>query len=93
MGTSAVRNYKATNEPVLQYLPGSKERQELDAKLKEYDSKVHEIPIVIGEQELTSADVRYQVRVRWDKLCVWPYIIIDDCSFMHFCPLSAVWQG
>ena len=59
----ALESYKAVNEPVAEYLPGSKERAELEAKLKEYDSKLHEIPIVIGDEELTSSDVRYQVRV------------------------------
>jgi 1-pyrroline-5-carboxylate dehydrogenase len=59
---SGLENYKAVNEPILEYLPGSKERIELDAKLKEYDSKVHEVPIVIGDEELTNSDVRYQVR-------------------------------
>ncbi len=59
----SLENYKATNEPILQYLPGSKERQELDSKLKEYDSKVHEVPICIGDEEIRTKDVRYQVRV------------------------------
>lgn len=67
MSTSAsvasYENYRAQNEPVYDYLPGSKERIALDAKLKEYDSKVHEIPIVIGDQEITTKDVLYQVRV------------------------------
>ena len=61
---SAMSSYKAVNEPIWEYLPGSKERIELEAKLKEYDSKVHEIPIVIGDEEMTSSNIRYQVRVR-----------------------------
>ena len=61
--SSALKNYKAVNEPVLQYLPGSSERNELEAKLKEYDSQVHDIPIVIGDEEITNSNVRYQVRV------------------------------
>ena len=60
---STLLNYVATNEPVLEYKKGSPEREALDAKVKEYDEKLHEIPIVIGDEELTSADARYQVRV------------------------------
>jgi len=60
--SSALKNYKAVNEPILQYLPGSQERTQLEAKLKEYDFKVHDIPIVIGEEEITTGDVHYQVR-------------------------------
>lgn len=50
-----------TNEPILEYLKGSKERTELEAALKETASKQEDIPIVIGEKEFKNDNVRYQV--------------------------------
>ena len=61
---SAMHSYKAVNEPIYGYESGSKERAELDEKLKEYSSKVHDVPIVIGGEEIRNDDVHYQVRVR-----------------------------
>lgn len=60
--TASLQNYVAYNEPVLGFEKGSKERQELESKLKEYNSKLHEVPIVIGDEQITTKDVRYQVR-------------------------------
>lgn len=45
------------NEPIYDYLPGSKERDELKAKLSEYWGRVTEIPIVIGEKEHRTSNV------------------------------------
>lgn len=50
-----------TNEPVLNYAPGSSERKELKAALAEARSKVLDIPMYIGSEEVRSgktADVR-----------------------------------
>ncbi|CAH0549381.1 unnamed protein product [Brassicogethes aeneus] len=56
-----IQDFGVKNEPVLEYLKGSKERKELEAALQEVASKTEEVPIVIGDKELTSNDVRYQV--------------------------------
>ena len=40
------------NEPVLQYLPGSKERETLKRILKELKGQEHDIPMVIGGREV-----------------------------------------
>jgi 1-pyrroline-5-carboxylate dehydrogenase len=42
----------AVNEPVCHYEPGTPEREELKAKLKELKSRELEIPLVIGGQEI-----------------------------------------
>ncbi len=70
-----IENYKAVNEPILEYLPGSKERIELEAKLKEYDGKIHDIPICIGDDEIKTKDVRSQVKVPQciDFFLLWMY--------------------
>jgi 1-pyrroline-5-carboxylate dehydrogenase len=50
------------NEPCLQYTPGSPERAELSAKLKEMLGRQVEVPMVIGGEEVCSgklADIRY----------------------------------
>ncbi|HEV2355597.1 MAG TPA: L-glutamate gamma-semialdehyde dehydrogenase [Puia sp.] len=40
------------NEPVLNYAPGSKEREDLKKALKELKSKEHDIPMYIGGREV-----------------------------------------
>lgn len=43
-----------TNEPILSYAPGTKERELLQAALKEARSKVLDIPMYIGSEEVRS---------------------------------------
>ena len=57
MSASASLQYKAVNEPVYSYDKGSKERIELEETLKAYDCKVHNVPIVIGDEEICTKDV------------------------------------
>ncbi len=49
---------KATNEPVLDYKPGSPERIALKAAIKELKSKTVDIPMVIGGEEVRTDDKR-----------------------------------
>ncbi len=44
------------NEPVLTYAPGSKEREELQKKLTELQSKEIEIPLIIGGKEVRTGN-------------------------------------
>lgn len=48
---------KPANEPVLNYLPGSAERRELKAKLKEMQETSIEIPCIIAGKEVTTGDL------------------------------------
>jgi hypothetical protein len=45
------------------YLKGSKERKELVAALQETAATCEDVPIVIGDEEIRTNDVRYQVMV------------------------------
>lgn len=54
-------DFPAKNEPVLEYLKGSPERAELEKALNEISNKTEEVPIVIGDKEFKTNDVRYQV--------------------------------
>ena len=45
-----------TNEPVRSYAPGSPERAELQSRLKEMESQRIELPLVIGGEEVTTAE-------------------------------------
>ena len=45
------------NEPVLGYLPGSKERADLEAELKRQSAEVLEIPCIINGEEVFTGDV------------------------------------
>ncbi|NEU33047.1 hypothetical protein GN156_20340, partial [bacterium LRH843] len=54
-------DFNVKNEPVLGYLPGSKERKELEAALEEMSSKVEDVPIIIGEKEYRTKEVKHQV--------------------------------
>lgn len=47
-----VKTPKPTNEPVLEYLPGSRERGELKEALLELSSSNFEIPLIIGDNEI-----------------------------------------
>ena len=49
--------HKPVNEPILGYAPGSKERDELKAKLKEMLDNPVEIPCMIGGREVRTKDV------------------------------------
>ncbi|MGB8492478.1 MAG: L-glutamate gamma-semialdehyde dehydrogenase [Bacteroidales bacterium] len=50
---NAIYNFREpSNEPVLSYSPGSPERILLEEELKEQDSKVIDIPLIIGGEEL-----------------------------------------
>ncbi len=49
------------NEPVFSYAPGTPERAELKAKLKELSSEVLEIPVIIGGKEIYTGDTADQV--------------------------------
>lgn len=48
----------------VEYLPGSKERKELEAELKRLSDNVEDVPIIIGNEKVKTKDVRYQVMVR-----------------------------
>ena len=48
---------KPGNEPGLDYMPGSKERRELKAKLKEMLENPVEVPCIIGGREVTTGDL------------------------------------
>ncbi|MCP4145791.1 MAG: 1-pyrroline-5-carboxylate dehydrogenase, partial [bacterium] len=45
------------NEPVKNYLPGSPEKIELKARLKELRSQTIEIPLIIGGKEVKTGDM------------------------------------
>lgn len=47
------------------YLPGSKERKELESALKEVAGNVEDVPIVIGDEEIRTKNVRHQVMVSY----------------------------
>jgi 1-pyrroline-5-carboxylate dehydrogenase len=47
---------KPTNEPVYDYGPGSREKKELEAKLKEMAGQVVDVPLVIGGEEVRTGD-------------------------------------
>lgn len=56
-----LNDFGVKNEPVLNYLSGSKEREEIKKALEKTASTCEEVPIVIGDQEIKTKDVRYQV--------------------------------
>merc|ERR1711962_358637 len=56
----AVTDFTVKNEPVLGYLAGSTEREELSAALARHQDVTEDIPIVIGGKEYRTDDVRYQ---------------------------------
>jgi len=55
-------DFQVHNEPMLSYLPGSSELQQLEAALERHGARVADIPIVIGDEEIRTDQVRYQPR-------------------------------
>ena len=56
-----ISDFGVKNEPVLEYLKGSKERKELEEALKKTSATTEDVPIVIGDKEYKTDDARYQV--------------------------------
>jgi len=55
-----LKDFSIKNEPVLSYLPGSQERQDLEAALNSLADVTEDIPIVIGGKEYRTEHVQYQ---------------------------------
>lgn len=67
--SSLIRNYDfetfvAANEPMPSYGPDSPERKQLFEALNKWKETTTDIPIVIGDEEFRTKDVRYQVMVK-----------------------------
>merc|ERR1719249_324966 len=56
-----IKDFQVENEPVLSYLPGSKERTEVKAALDSIADVTEEVPIIIGGKEYRTDNVQYQV--------------------------------
>ncbi|MDD4821163.1 MAG: L-glutamate gamma-semialdehyde dehydrogenase [Bacteroidales bacterium] len=57
MNNSIFNFAKPVNEPVLSFIPGSKERVALEKALKEVSSQPIEIPLVIGGKEIRTGNI------------------------------------
>jgi 1-pyrroline-5-carboxylate dehydrogenase len=47
---------KPTNEPILEYKKGSKEREALEKALEEFANKTTDVPLRIGTEKITRND-------------------------------------
>ncbi|XP_043764903.1 delta-1-pyrroline-5-carboxylate dehydrogenase, mitochondrial [Cervus elaphus] len=56
-----VSSLHVANEPVLSFTRGSPERDALQKALKELKDQTEAIPCVVGDEEVWTSDVRYQV--------------------------------
>lgn len=61
MADKIVRVPKAVNEPILDYKPGSQEKEELLAILNKMKSEVLEIPVIIGGKEIFTGETSTNV--------------------------------
>ena len=48
---------KAINEPIKDYLPGSKEKQDIKAQIERMSNECIDIPIIIGGKEIRTNDL------------------------------------
>lgn len=55
--------YTAVNEPVLSYEDGCEEKEALLKTLEKYSSSTEDVPIVIGDEEFRTKEIKYQVEV------------------------------
>lgn len=74
MNNAIFRVKEFKNEPILDYHVGSKERQELEAKLAELKSQNLEIPLIIGGKE---------IRTGKTAKCVLPHNKDKSVGFYH----------
>ncbi|XP_013414789.1 delta-1-pyrroline-5-carboxylate dehydrogenase, mitochondrial-like [Lingula anatina] len=58
---SFLKSYMATNEPVLDYAPGSGERMALEDALRSYEGKMTEVPVIVGDDQHFTDEFRYQL--------------------------------
>ena len=67
----SLRSLSLHNEPILEFKPGSPEREAVEKCLPEIESKTEEIPIMIGDEPIWTSDIKYQVCVSFffDMLC------------------------
>lgn len=56
-----MKDFDIRNEPILTYLKGSDERKQIELELKKMSNITVDVPIVIGEKEYRTDEVRYQV--------------------------------
>lgn len=56
-----LRSFKAQNEPILDYKVNSNERNHLKVTLSKYLEQELDIPIVIGDEEIHTDDIKFQV--------------------------------
>ena len=63
-----LKDFTVENEPLLGYLPGSQERQELRAALDSLQDVTEDIPIIIGGKEYRTDLVQHQVMVRRTRI-------------------------
>lgn len=61
--SAAVPEFEVTNEPILDYLPGSPERQQLEAALNKWKDATTDVPIIIGGKEYRTDVVRTHTAV------------------------------
>src|SRR5690606_31957018 len=59
-GHSKIR--RPVNEPILNYLPGSKEKLELKEMLMELKEQVMEVPVVVGGEAIKTGNVK-EIRI------------------------------
>ncbi|KAG8035576.1 hypothetical protein G9C98_001004 [Cotesia typhae] len=63
-----VREIPLVNEPMLSYKKDSKERNDLIEALKTKSAECQDIPIVIGDEEIRTDRIKYQVMRVWDSV-------------------------
>uniref|UniRef100_A0A8C0C7M4 Delta-1-pyrroline-5-carboxylate dehydrogenase, mitochondrial n=1 Tax=Balaenoptera musculus TaxID=9771 RepID=A0A8C0C7M4_BALMU len=56
-----VSSLKVANEPILAFTQGSPERDALQKALKELKGRTEAVPCVVGDEEVWTSDVQYQV--------------------------------
>ncbi|XP_030634671.1 delta-1-pyrroline-5-carboxylate dehydrogenase, mitochondrial [Chanos chanos] len=59
--TFACAAVEVKNEPILAFKEGSPERVQLEKALQELKGKTEEIPCVVGDEEVWTKDIRYQL--------------------------------
>ena len=78
------KTFVAKNEEMPSYSPMSDERKQLEETLERYTDKIADIPIIIGDEQIRTSEVKYQVCVSIEK---------SQSSFTQISLVESKWLG
>lgn len=80
MSNSMSKVMEFENEKILEYLPGSREREELKKALKDLKEEILEIPLIIGGREIRTGNTGQCIMPHDNKKVIAKYHMADEAE-------------